>query len=207
MKRPSPRLRFGPVLLVPLCLAACADSRPAVIDAPVVDATSPADVSSDLDAATDATGMDNAVMAADTTVFDTVPRADVPWSRDWAASPAIVQLARPAALFAVSDVHGGYARLAALLARHGILASMPATPDAARWGAGDSDLVVVGDMIDKGPQALEVVDLLRALQIDAASSGGHVVVTLGNHEGEFLVDPLNSKATAADGVDPEITAM
>ncbi len=32
------------------------------------------------------------------------------------------------------------------------------------------------------------------MQAEAAKAGGRVVVTLGNHEAEFLADPLNKKA-------------
>jgi hypothetical protein len=126
--------------------------------------------------------------------------------RDWDAHPAIVALDLPtdAPVFAVSDVHGGYDRLVALLARHGVIAGVPADPASARWTAGHAVLVVAGDMIDKGPSSLEVIVLFRALQTDAAAAGGHVVAALGNHEAEFFVDPLNSKADADDGIDPEL---
>jgi hypothetical protein len=126
--------------------------------------------------------------------------------RDWSAHPAIAELELPAdaPVFAVSDVHGGYDRLVALLARHGVIAAVPADPASARWAAGHAVLVVAGDMIDKGPSSIEVLDLVRALEVDARAAGGRVVASLGNHEAEFLVDPLNSKADADDGVDPEL---
>ena len=50
-------------------------------------------------------------------------------------------------------------------------------------------------MIDKGSSSLEVLDFVMALQADAKKGGGTVIVTLGNHEAEFLVDPNNSKAS------------
>jgi hypothetical protein len=67
-------------------------------------------------------------------------------------------------------------------------------------------LVVAGDLIDKGPQPIEVIEFLMALETDAAASGGRVVVTLGNHEAEFFVDPKNSAADASGGVDVELKA-
>src|SRR5512142_3531091 len=101
--------------------------------------------------------------------------------RDWTAHPAIVEL--PAGtIYAASDIHGGYARFVALLARYGVIDGVPATPLDARWLGGDATLVVVGDLFDKGPDGLDVIDLLRTLQ----SSGGQVVVVLGNHEAEFF---------------------
>jgi hypothetical protein len=60
--------------------------------------------------------------------------------------------------------------------------------------------------VDKGSQGVEVMDLLRALEADAPASGGRVVVTLGNHEAEFFVDPGNSKADGSDGIDKELRA-
>jgi hypothetical protein len=73
-----------------------------------------------------------------------------------------------------------------------------------QWSGGAATLVVVGDLIDKGPEGLEVVDLLRALETSAHDQGGSVVVTLGNHEAEFFADPMNSKAEADDGIDKEL---
>ncbi len=128
--------------------------------------------------------------------------------RDWGAHPAVVALDAPegAPIYAVSDVHGGYDRLVALLARHGLIVASPPAPEAVRWRAGGATLVVVGDAFDKGPEGLEVLDLLRALEVDARAAGGAVVCTLGNHEAEFLADPENDKAAGADGVDREIRA-
>ena len=133
--------------------------------------------------------------------------------RDWAAHPAVVDVpapspapAAPADLYAVSDAHGGYDRLAALLAGAGILAAVPPDPSSPTWKAGAATLVVVGDLIDKGPQPLEVMDLFMALEGRAAAAGGRVVVLAGNHEAEFFADPGNSKADGTDGVDKELRA-
>jgi hypothetical protein len=112
----------------------------------------------------------------------------------------------PPILYAMSDVHGGYDRMVALLAKHGVIASSPTSPDAAVWNAGNAALVVTGDLMDKGPSPLEAVDLLRALEPQAAAAGGRVIFTFGNHEAEFLYDPENDKATKDDGVDQEIRA-
>jgi hypothetical protein len=129
-----------------------------------------------------------------------------PGGRDWKAFPAIVDLPAPVTLWAVSDVHGGYDRLTALLLANGILKAAPATPSDAHWAGGAATLVVAGDMIDKGPNGVEVLDFMMALQADAKKNGGLVVVTLGNHEAEFLVDPSNSKANGTDGIDAELSS-
>lgn len=119
--------------------------------------------------------------------------------RDWTAHPAIVSL--PAAtVYAASDVHGGYDRLTALLSLYGLVDASGA------WAGGNAVLVIDGDMFDKGPKGLEVIDLLRTLQPEAAAAGGAVIATIGNHEAEFFADPTNSKAESSDGIDTELHA-
>ena len=44
--------------------------------------------------------------------------------------------------------------------------------------------VITGDVIDKGPRAIDVLRLLRSLQAPALANGGRVVVLAGNHEAE-----------------------
>lgn len=128
--------------------------------------------------------------------------------RDWVAHPAIVEIDRlpDAPVFAVGDVHGGYDRLVALLARHDVIDGAPTMPAGAHWAAGRAVLVVTGDMIDKGPSSMEVVEFVRALESSADAAGGRVVALVGNHEAEFFADPLNGKADADDGIDPELRA-
>src|SRR5262249_49054536 len=104
-----------------------------------------------------------------------------------APPPVLVQLSAPAITYAVSDIHGGYDRLVSLLAQNQVIQAVPASPAEVRWAAGGAALVVLGDLIDKGPQGVEVIDVLRALEADAASHGGAVVVLIGNHEAEFFV--------------------
>jgi hypothetical protein len=113
----------------------------------------------------------------------------------------------PRAIYALSDVHGGYDRLAALLAGAGVTHGVPARPNAIAWAAGNAVLVVAGDLIDKGPQALEVIEALRTLEATAAPADGRVVVLLGNHEAEFLVNPTNTKANGDDGIDRQLYAL
>ncbi|MDB4947006.1 MAG: putative serine/threonine phosphatase [Labilithrix sp.] len=135
----------------------------------------------------------------------TVPASEPPPT---ASAEAIVDVAAapPRVVYAVSDIHGGYDRLMALLANNEVIAGVPSSPDAVAWAAGDAVLVVAGDLIDKGPQPLEVIDALRALEASASRGGGRVIVLLGNHEAEFLADPTNKKASASDGVDRELAA-
>ena len=165
-----------------------APSPPAGADASVPDGGPPAPGSGAADAAAD-TGS-----------------APSPGGRDWVLHPAVADVPAPATIYAVSDVHGGYDRLAALLLGNNLLARAPATAKDAHWSAAGATLVVTGDLIDKGPSGLEVIDFLMALEADAHANGGLVIVTLGNHEAEFLVDPANSKASGPSGIDTELTA-
>jgi hypothetical protein len=88
--------------------------------------------------------------------------------------------------------------------------------DRVKWTGGTSILVITGDLIDKGPDSLGVIDLVRALESKAKAGGGRVIVTMGNHEAEFLADPMNDKAMStgedetsinvglrAQGIDPK----
>ena len=132
--------------------------------------------------------------------------------RDFTAAPAIVDQPSFTRLYALGDVHGGYDRMVSLLTRWGLIMGSPVSPSTSEWTGGDATLVVTGDLIDKGSQSLEAIDLFRALETSAATRGGRVVVLLGNHEAEFLADPYNSKADAfdselrSDGLDPCLVA-
>jgi hypothetical protein len=83
----------------------------------------------------------------------------------------------PAPVFAVGDVHGHRDALASLLRDVGLL-------DAAeRWVGGDAALWLVGDLVDRGPDGIGAIDLVRRLE---AESGGRVRCLLGNHEAFLL---------------------
>jgi hypothetical protein len=102
----------------------------------------------------------------------------------------------------MSDIHGGYDRMVALLQGQGLVDAGNA------WAGGTARLYVLGDMIDKHQGGLVTIRYLRDLQASAAAAGGEVVVTAGNHEAEFLANPLNEKAghfvfdLISEGLDP-----
>ena len=114
--------------------------------------------------------------------------------RDWNKCPAVVEMARADDLYAVGDVHGDYDRLVTLLSAAKIIARPPDRPDSPKWSAGRAVLVCTGDLIDKWKDSLKVIAFFRALQAEAGKAGGRVVVTMGNHEAEFLADPEAAKA-------------
>ena len=76
-------------------------------------------------------------------------------------------------LFVVSDVHGHLGDLRSGLRDAGLL------DGADRWSGEDAELWVLGDLTDRGPDGIGVVDLLRSLQRQAP---GRVHVLMGNHE-------------------------
>lgn len=78
-------------------------------------------------------------------------------------------------IYAVGDVHGRYDLLRALLDRIG--AHTGALPPARSL-----HIVFLGDIVDRGPQSLEVMELLHDLQ----SKTDRVLVLLGNHEEAML---------------------
>jgi hypothetical protein len=128
--------------------------------------------------------------------------------RDWTLYPAVVERDTPSEVVALGDVHGGYKRLVKLLAAGGLIAPDSRSSAGYSWAGGNRTLVCTGDLIDKGDHSLDVLDLMMALEPQARAAGGAVIVTLGNHEAEFLADPQNEKAKEfraelkAKGIDP-----
>ena len=87
--------------------------------------------------------------------------------------------APPARRMVVSDVHGHLDVLRERLAAHGLL-------HRDSWAGGDRHLWFLGDYVDRGPEGLGVVELVRRLEAGARASGGRVTPLLGNHELQFL---------------------
>lgn len=85
---------------------------------------------------------------------------------------------------AISDVHGDYDAMVATLQNAGVI-------DAdLQWVGGQAHLVITGDMLDRGPDSRQVMDLVRALEVAAPRDGGAVHLVLGNHEVMNLVGDL-----------------
>jgi hypothetical protein len=133
----------------------------------------------------------------DATSSDEVNKARAQ-ARDFAAHPAIVEVDEADQLYALSDPHGHYEELVKVLAANHLIASASGStdPTKVKWTGGTAILLVLGDLIDKGEKSLEVIDMLRTLERQAPGVGGRVIVTMGNHEAEFLADPNNGKATS-----------
>lgn len=59
-----------------------------------------------------------------------------------------------------------------------------------RWTFGKNQLVVIGDVFDRGKDVLPIYWLLYKLEKEAADAGGQLVFLLGNHEGMVLSGDL-----------------
>ena len=85
---------------------------------------------------------------------------------------------------ALSDPHGAFEALLDTLEHAGVI---DADGD---WAGGETHLVVVGDMLDRGSDSRRIMDLVMKLEAQAPETGGMVHLTLGNHEVMNLVGDL-----------------
>lgn len=90
------------------------------------------------------------------------------------ANPQTVFQANKVAV--IADVHGQFDLATKLLqAQHIIDGEL-------NWQFGQNHLVVLGDMMGRGPQVTELLWFLYELEQQAAAAGGMVHVMIGNHE-------------------------
>jgi hypothetical protein len=102
-------------------------------------------------------------------------------------------------IVAVSDIHGAYDAMVATLRNAGVLDAELG------WSGGSTHLVIVGDILDRGPDSRDAMDLLMRLEQEADAAGGMVHVLIGNHEAMNLVGDLRyvSREEFADFADEE----
>ncbi len=79
-------------------------------------------------------------------------------------------------IVAVGDVHGDYDQLVAVVKSAGLI------DEQGNWTGGKTHLVQNGDMLDRGPDSRQALDLLMRLEKQAAEAGGQVHALIGNHE-------------------------
>lgn len=104
---------------------------------------------------------------------------------------------------AISDVHGAYDAMVETLRNADIL------DDKLSWAGGTSHLVIVGDILDRGPRSRDAMDLLIRLEAEAQLAGGRVHVLIGNHESMNMIGDLRyvSKEEYAAFADEETPEM
>ena len=79
-------------------------------------------------------------------------------------------------IIAVGDLHGDYENFLVILKGTGVI------DEQLRWAGGEAHLVQTGDVLDRGPDARKIFDLLMRLEEEAENSGGKVHALIGNHE-------------------------
>jgi hypothetical protein len=82
--------------------------------------------------------------------------------------------------YIIGDIHGHLNQLTALLAGAKLI------DDQQNWVGGDALLWFIGDLVDRGPNGIGVIDLVMKLQNQSAAFGGRVNCLLGNHEIQLL---------------------
>jgi len=92
---------------------------------------------------------------------------------------------------AIGDLHGDLERTVTVLRLAGLV------DEQGRWSGGSDVLVQTGDLLDRGDQGVETMDLLQRLQVEAEAAGGRVEVLLGNHEAMNMMGDLRY-VTAGD---------
>lgn len=85
---------------------------------------------------------------------------------------------------AIADIHGAYAPMVKALRSAEVL------DDDLVWSGADAHLVIVGDILDRGPDSRQAMDLLMRLEDEANAAGGRVHVLIGNHEAMNLYGDL-----------------
>ncbi len=79
-------------------------------------------------------------------------------------------------IYVIGDVHGQLKKLVHLLREVELIGENLA------WQGGQSVLWFVGDLVDRGPYSIAVLNLVMRLQGEAALAGGQIGCLLGNHE-------------------------
>jgi hypothetical protein len=87
-------------------------------------------------------------------------------------------------IVAIGDVHGSYDKFITLLKGTGLV------DESLSWTGGETHLVMVGDLVDRGKNDRGVVELVMRLQNESSSAGGYVHALLGNHDVMVLVHDL-----------------
>jgi hypothetical protein len=79
-------------------------------------------------------------------------------------------------IIAIGDLHGDYKNFVAILKGVGLV------DDELHWQGGNIHLVQTGDILDRGPNARDIFDLIMRLETEAEQAGGMVHMLIGNHE-------------------------
>jgi hypothetical protein len=93
-------------------------------------------------------------------------------------------------IVAVGDLHGDFAAWRAIARDAGLVDKQ------GRWSGGDTVFVQTGDVVDRGPDGLKIVQDLMRLQGEAAKAHGKVLALVGNHEAMNVTGDLRYVSAA-----------
>ena len=126
-------------------------------------------------------------------MLGSLARGRDPWgaARDAAAGVAELLASRAnRAVHVVGDLHGMRDTLAGLLRAAGLI------DVSGHWSGGRDELWCLGDLVDRGPDGIGVIELLMTLETEAAAAGGRAASVIGNHEVLLLAARLMPDATS-----------
>lgn len=83
---------------------------------------------------------------------------------------------QPEKLLAISDPHADFTSFVSILEAQHVI------DNNYRWTFGKNELLIIGDVFDRGVDAVTIYWLIYKLEQEAAEAGGRVTFMLGNHE-------------------------
>jgi len=98
---------------------------------------------------------------------------------DWAPPPT--RLTTSGRIVAIGDVHGDLVQTMRVLQVAGLMAP-PSVGQPVKWIGGDSVLIQMGDVLDRGDDEIGIFRVLWQLAAGAREVGGAVYILNGNHE-------------------------
>jgi hypothetical protein len=107
-----------------------------------------------------------------------------------AAAPPPADEAPVHRIVAVGDLHGDFAAWRQIALAAGLIDAK------GKWAGDDTVFVQTGDVPDRGPDSLDIVNDLMRLQKEAPKAGGRVVTLVGNHEAMNVTDDLRYVSAA-----------
>ena len=90
-----------------------------------------------------------------------------------------------ARIVAIGDLHGDYEAYIEVLQMAGLLSD-----NGRRWTGGNTILVQLGDVLDRGPEGVRILEHLADLENKARRRGGMVYRLAGNHEAMHVTGDL-----------------
>lgn len=101
-------------------------------------------------------------------------------------------------VIAIADLHGDLDKARTALRVAGLMDA------SGSWvGAPHTEVVQLGDLVDRGERSLQLLEHMHAVQDSAAAAGGRLTLLLGNHEllnmqGDYRSARLSAAAGAAE---------